>query len=433
MVGSGDARGRRNANGGTAVATERIGPQPRTLRPMAIDLLKDKGTPLEKQRFTWRELVQPPISKLDNDAFTRVRIILMNGIESEALRFGHSCARMNRELQLPLALVRRVEQHQQTMVNWMLPADQTPLETTIGFEQVAIEVTASVAEAEPDEYLAQVYRFGLLEDFDHMYRYSALMDRVEGKDADAIVQSYSDILPGRPTSIEHRHPEDDLRRPYQRKKADLLSKLNALTIMAGEHQTHDYYMTVGPTFADPIARQLYAEIASIEEQHVTQYESIIDAEETWLEKWLLHEACEVYNYHSCVESEDDPRVRAIWERFVDYELGHVRYVADLFEKVEKRDAAEVLSKRLPEPIRYRSHREFVRETLRNEVALAADGPDFVSRDKEPQRSKDYRQHMNSEGSPSDLVAADYVWRPGTELARGDADRPSFATTEGGAR
>jgi hypothetical protein len=46
---------------------------------------------------------------------------------------------------------------------------------------VAIEVTASIAASEPDPYLAQVYRFGLLEDFDHMYHYSALMDRVEGK------------------------------------------------------------------------------------------------------------------------------------------------------------------------------------------------------------------------------------------------------------
>jgi hypothetical protein len=32
---------------------------------MAINLLKDKNTPLEKQRFTWRELVQPSYSKLD--------------------------------------------------------------------------------------------------------------------------------------------------------------------------------------------------------------------------------------------------------------------------------------------------------------------------------------------------------------------------------
>ena len=61
---------------------------------MPLNLLTDKGTPLDGQRFTWKELIQPPISKLDDDAFTRVRVILMNGIEMEALRFSHSCARM---------------------------------------------------------------------------------------------------------------------------------------------------------------------------------------------------------------------------------------------------------------------------------------------------------------------------------------------------
>jgi hypothetical protein len=120
---------------------------------MALDLMKGKGVPLANQRFTWKELVQPPYSKLDDDAFTRVRVILINSIESEALRFSHAYARMNRDLQLLLAQVRRVEQHQQTLVNWLNPADQSPLETTIGFEQVAIEVTASVAESEPDTYL----------------------------------------------------------------------------------------------------------------------------------------------------------------------------------------------------------------------------------------------------------------------------------------
>src|SRR5688572_19558059 len=243
---------------------------------MSLDIWRERGVPLDKQGFTWRDLVQPPYSKLDDDAFTRVRVILMNGIESEALRFSHACARVNQALQVELARVRRIEQHQQTMVNWLNPADQSPLETTIGFEQVAIEVTASVAQHEPDPYLKQVYDFGLLEDFDHLYRYSALMDRLEGKDANALTQCYTDIRPGRPTIVEHRAPTDDLREPYDRKQAAPITKLNALTIMAGEHMTHDYYMTVGPTFSDPLARQLYAEIASIEEQHVTQYESIID-------------------------------------------------------------------------------------------------------------------------------------------------------------
>jgi hypothetical protein len=383
---------------------------------VALNLLKDKGVPLEKQTFTWKELVPPPYSKLNDDAFTRVRVILMNGIESEALRFGHSFARMSGDLRRELARVRRIEQHQQTMVNWLNPADQTPLETTIGFEQVAVEVTAAVAHKEPDAYMSQVYRFGLLEDFDHLYRYSALMDRVEGKDANNLVQSYSDIVPGRPTMIEHRDPDDDLRRPYERGSAAFLTKLHALTIMAGEHQTHDYYMNIGPTYPDPIGRQLYAEIASIEEQHVTQYESIIDPSETWLEKWVLHEATEVYNYWSCVESETNSRIKKIWERFLDYELGQLRYVADIFENVERRDVASILEEKLPAPIDYVSHREYVREVLREELEYTAVGTE-IGPLQPSAASEAYRAAHNADGSPTERVAAGYVWSPGTELAR----------------
>jgi rubrerythrin len=384
---------------------------------MALDLLKEKGTSLHKQKFNWQDLVQPTYSKLDDDAFTRVRVILMNGIESEALRFSHSCARMNGDLQLPLAEVRRVEQHQQTLVNWLNPADQSPLETTIGFEQVAIEVTAHVAMKEPDPYLAQVYRFGMLEDFDHMHRYSALMDRLEGLDSNNILQCYTDVLPGRPTAVEHRAPVDDLRRPYDRRKAAPLSKLHALTILAGEHQTHDYYMTIGPTFSDPLARQLYAEIASIEEQHVTQYESIVDPRESWLEKWVMHEAAEVYNYYSCYESETNLRIKKIWERFIDYELGHLRIAAELFEKIEGRDRAEILPSVLPAPITYTSHRKFVRDVLAQEVDLRAVGTEFVDTSDVPEDNPSiaYREQMNEQGSPSERVAEGWMWTPGTGL------------------
>jgi rubrerythrin len=384
---------------------------------MALSLFDAKGTALEQQRFTWKELVQKPISKLDDDAFTRVRVILMNGIEVEAVRFQHACGRMNRELQVPLAKVRRVEHHQQTMVNWLIGSDHSPLETTIAYEQVAIEVTAAVAQREPDAYLAQVYRFGLLEDFDHLYRYSALLDRMEGKDANNILQTYTDIMSGRPTMVEHRAPEDDVRNPYDRTKAAPLSKLHALTIMAGEFQTHDYYANIGPLFADPVARQLYAEIASIEEQHVTQYESIIDPNETWMEKWLLHEATEAYNYYGCVQQETNPRIRAIWERMLDYELGHFNFVANLFKDVERRDPAEIIPAKLPDPFPYKSNRDFVRQTLQAEVNLRTNGAEFVTPEREGKGSIAYRDQLNADGSPTETVAAGYQWVPGGELRR----------------
>src|SRR3954453_1240949 len=316
---------------------------------MAFDLFSSKGCALERQRFTWRDMAGKPISKLDDDAFTRVRVILMNGIETEALRFGHLAARHNLELRVPLAEVRRVEQHQAPLVNWLLGADHSPLETTIAYEQVAIEVTAALARREPDPYIAQNMRFGLLEDFDHMHRYSALLDRLEGKDANNILQCYTDIMPGRPTSVEHRAPEHDLRRPFDRKTAEPLTMLHALALTASEQQTHNYYMNIGPLFADPLARQLYAEIASIEQQHVTQYESLLDPDQSLLENWLLHEAMEVYNYFSCVQSESNPRIKAIWERILNYELGHLTLVGELFKKHEGRDPQEIVGEKLPEP------------------------------------------------------------------------------------
>jgi hypothetical protein len=382
---------------------------------MAFSLFDSKGTPVEHQRFTWRDLVRKPLSKLDDDAFTRVRVIIMNGIELEALAFSHNCARCNMALRLPLAQIRRAEQHQATMVNWLLSPDLSPLETTIAYEQVAIELTAAVAQREPDPYLAQVYRFGLLEDFDHLYRYSALLDRLEGKDPNNIVQSYTDILPARATWEHHRHPADDLRTPYDRSTAHMLSKLHAVTITSTEQQTHNYYMNVGPLFADPVARQLYAEIASIEEQHVTQYESLLDPTETWIEKWMLHEANECYTYYSCVESETNHEVRAIWERFLDYELGHFHAAAEAFQRYERRDPAEVITAPLPRPIEFKAQRDFYRQVLVNEVDLRALGTQFVPKEQESQASIDYRARLNRDGSPSMAVSSGYVWAPGTEI------------------
>ena len=382
---------------------------------MAINLFDPGGAPLDRQLFTWKELVQKPISKLDDDAFTRVRAILMNGVELDSLRMKQVLLRMNQDMRQPLAHLMRVEQEQATMINWLMSADHSPLETTIGYEQTAIEVTASVAQLEPDPYMAQGYRYGLLEDFDHLYRYSALLDRLEGKDANNITQGYTDIAPSRPTMVHHRAPENDLLEPYL-PTAALATKMHALTLTGGEYQTHDYYMNIGPSFADPLARQLYAEIASVETQHITHYGSMINPNESPLQKMLITEATEVWNYQGCAEQETNPRIRAIWERFLDYELGHFQVVLKLFKDVARRDPAEVLGDgKLPPRIRFESQRDFVRKVSAIESQLRKSGTQFVDEQEEAESSIAWRDQLNSEGSPSTAVSGGWHWTPGTEL------------------
>ncbi len=388
---------------------------------MAINLLHDKGVGLDRQRMSWKDMVGKPISKLDDDAFTRVRIILMNGLELDSLRTKQVALRCNLDARRTLAQLMRVEQHQATTINWLIGADHSPIETTIGYEQTAIEVTASVAQLEPDEYLAQGYRYALLEDFDHLYRYSALLDRLEGKDPNNITQGYTDIVPARPTRVHHRAPEHELLEPYGI-DATLATKLHALTLTGGEYQTHDYYMNIGPLFADALARQLYAEIASVESQHITHYGSMLNPMETPLEKLLLCEACEVWNYAGCLEQESNPRIKAIWERFLDYELGQFQVALQLFKDSERRDPQEILGKAdLPPFIRFESQRDFVREVVATETQLRKRGTSFVGESEEGEGSLVYRREVNAEGSPSEIVSQAYSWTPGTELAREDLE------------
>jgi hypothetical protein len=85
------------------------------------------------------------------------------------------------------------------------------------------------------------------------------------------------------------------------------------------------------------------------------------------------------------------------------------------KEVERRDPSEFLPQKLPKPIVYKSNREYVRQVLREEVDLRADGARFVHKSGEPERSRTYRQQMNADGSPTETVAAGWRWSPGGEL------------------
>ncbi len=384
---------------------------------MAFNLFDAQGVPVEQQCFTWRDVVQKPISKLDDDAFTRVRIILMGGIESEALRFAHMAARCKQALRVPLAQVRRTEQQQASMLNGLIAPDHSPLETTIAYEQTAVELTAAIAQREPDPALAQTCRFTLLDDLDHLYRFAALLDRQEGKDANVILQSHTDVLPGRPSSEQHRSPRDAPCLSIATSQAALQTRLHALTMVATKYQARDYYMATAALFADPLARQLYAEIGAIEEQHLTQYACLLDPADSLIAQWVLHEANECYLYYSCLEQETNHQLRLIWDRFLDYELGHFHLACDALKSCERRDPAEIVGTEIGAPLQLHSQRAFVRKVLASEVGLRTDGARFVPREQEGNATLTYRNKINADGSPSDAVASGYIWMPGTELHR----------------
>lgn len=379
---------------------------------------KEKGVPIEKQLRDWSELNIKPYDKNGVDPYTRTRVILMNGIEVEAAMFGHQFHRHTADLDLKrkLALTRRLEQQQQKAINWLTPGDETTLEVTIGYEQVAVDLTAYLARTEPDPYVKAVLDFALLEDFDHLYRYANLMDLLHGKAAEKVTGQFTEITPGRPTVSEHRHPFDDVRKHYDAKTAHIITQLHAMTIVAGEQQTMNFYMNVGNRQEEVVGRGLYLEIGEIEEQHVTHYGSLLDPTTSWFEQLVLHEYNECYLYHSFAQEEVDPRIKRLWEFHLEMELEHLRIASDLMKQHEKKDPESMLPGELPEPVRMQSNIDYVREIMAAQTDYNAFETEFMPAEKMPsdERFREYQKKMNAGGAPSQQVIEREIQKKGED-------------------
>ena len=218
----------------------------------------------------------------------------------------------------------------------------------------------------------------LLEDFAHLYRYADYLDATSGVKAEELVGRYTEIMPGRPTIAHHRHPYDTLRRPMDKGQPALIDMLAANVITAAEQQTMNYYMNTAALWPDETGRRLYQEIGMVEEQHVTQYGSLLDPRLTPLENLLVHQYVECWLYWSCAQTETDARLRKVWQRLFQQELLHLQLAQRLLEKGEGKQWQQVIPQAdFPDPLRLESNIGYVRGVLESTVYNTAVREDYA--------------------------------------------------------
>lgn len=383
-----------------------------------MNVLKEKGIPLEKQIRTWHDIVKRPYNRIEVDNYSRTRQILLNGIETEAWGFKHAFVRKSCDMELNKLLVniRRIEDMQQTTVNWLCPANQTVLDTTLGYEQVAVDLTAWLAQNEPNEYVKEAFNFGLLEDFDHLYRYAQFAYMIEETDPNEILHNKTDVTLARPTQYHHNDNTIRVRIPYDKDMTSPVTKVNILTLVSAEQQTHNFYAEHGFMYGNTDLKKLYAEICDVEEEHVTMYESLIDPNESWFEKWLIHEFTEVCNYYNCYKDEVCDKLKLIWEEMFQMEIAHLQAAAKMFEEYENRDPEEIIGTELILPCHFKSQKEYVTNIIENESDKRLCGDlhyKKVDELNEDWSSYKAQKEMNKNGAPSEQA----IWLAKKSLGR----------------
>ncbi len=382
---------------------------------------------------SFNNLAPKPYDKNQTDPYTKTRVILMNGTEFESNWFLHHFNRhcLNNDVRRVIAGVRREEQFQQKRISSLKPINESILETTIAYEQLAVDLTADMAQKEPNPFVKAQLDFALLEDFDHLYRYANLLDMEEGVHAERLVGKYTELTPARPTISEHRHPNDDVRRYINCWQDSLITRLHANIITAAEQQTMNYYMNVGSFYHSDLGRKLYSEIAMIEEQHVTGYGSLIDPSSTMFESWVMHEYTECYLYYSCYQDETHPQIKKIWLEHFEQELNHLKIASDMLKKYEGRDWEQLFvgGADFPALIKLKQNKEYIRDIIKS-VRLTGYFEDMVMVDdlKDNDEFFKYQREVNGKTpkNASHMVIDKYIKKYGEDYRY--EDKPSVEKT-----
>ena len=392
--------------------------------------LEIKTKELSEYFMDWGKMYPLAYNKAKTSPFTKTRVILLNGTEFESVWFLHQLARHCDipELKREIAMVRNQEQQQQKRIGALKPKNENMLETTIAYEQLAIELTAILAQHEKSKNNKDALNFALLEDFDHLYRFANLLKMDFGIDSDVLVGCYTEIMPGRPTISEHRCPSDNIRYRMDAKTADLFSILVANIITAAEQQTMNFYMNLATFYKNDYGRKLFSEIGMIEEEHVSQYESLKDPTCTWLENWVMHEYTEAYLYYSAYCDESDEYIKKIWADHFEMEVAHLKRAIECLEKYENKSWKTVLpNPEFPKLLQFGGNKEYVRKVLAETVNLTSDKEKYVDVSKLSEKSNffKYQNRVNTDvqAVPSHAVIVKSIEKFGKDYRYQDKPHP----------
>jgi hypothetical protein len=192
-------------------------------------------------------------------------------------------------------------------------------------------------------------------------------------------------------------------------------------------------MNVGNRPSDPLARAVYLEIAQIEEQHVSHYESCLDPTISWLTNWVLHENHECWLYWSFLQTEVDPRIKQIWELHLAMELEHLQIAARALEQIEGKDAAELIGPGYDAAMTFEENKAYLKQVVGSQIDLTAWDSTFLPVGELPEghRYFAYQARVNAGGSPTEEVIRRHRTEFGTEYRREDSPHTVPALQERG--
>lgn len=303
--------------------------------------------------------------KHETEPYTKARVtFLLAAINETCALLREMCkTEQNTELLRELYGLLDAEHRKAIKLSLLLPSDESVAERAVVHEQLAVDLTSALAEHEQNGIVKSALEHTLIDDADHLYRFSNLIDITEGISAQTLVGSLTEIMPGRHTAAQP-HAIQNIKTQTQMGDCDLQTQLTVMIAATIKRHSADFYTTACSLAEDKLSRLLFAEIARIELLHAVIYDSMLPTEESALKRLLLQKYCECYCVFSCCTSETDPRLRSVFDELLKTCTVQFRKAAELCERYENTQCENIIKDgEFPPSIILHSNTEYVRSIL----------------------------------------------------------------------
>ena len=312
--------------------------------------LDHAGLPPDRHDRHWHEQDVAPVDVRSLDPYALSRISAVRSLERAAAQFdrmllGHL---PDPDARPAVAALGDAAGRRSGHLRTLRYDAASPLETAADHERAVIDLLTWVARNEPEPRRSSAYRDQAWQHLDRLRSYAERGARAGYAWAGRTAAEADELAAGAP------RPGAGPARPAAADRPDERPAPPAMASRPGP-------WPAGPVAGPPAAMTapmslLHRWAVDAARQHLTRHTRDVAGQPAgatprsgW-EHLVVHESAACYLYYSFLTSEDDRRLRALWELHLEMELAQLRAAGDLLRRYAGREPQEVVGPALVEPV-----------------------------------------------------------------------------------
>ena len=233
-----------------------------------------------------------------------------------------------------LARVFLEEEIHQAMIGSLLKPTVVPWQHVVGSELAFIALTGTLAQIEPDTRVGAVFDYLLI---DHLTQVKALTEETKALGLDpAMVDEVARLPDGRDFKDQFHPTEDLIKTPYPA-TADPGTKVNVRLVTMADTLVGELTAGLGVMGAPESLAQLARVIGTVEAGHHLMLRTLLNPEESVLERAFQSELAEVMGLNRLLSTEKESGAKEAYDFMVEEDEDHLRYLGAVLADVEGKD------------------------------------------------------------------------------------------------